>query len=76
MSKKPVKLTETQQAARVAILLDVVRRGGEASWHRLHSRGHHFKQVLACENRGDLKYLGAYEWAITEAGRLAIQDYS
>lgn len=67
-------LTEAQQQARLAILRDVIRSGGRDRWSHLHSHGHHFKQVLACANRGDLEQLGPYEWRITSAGRRALEQ--
>ena len=67
-----MKLTEKQQFARIAILRDVVRSGGKDRWSHLHSHGHHFKQVMACVHRGDLKSSVSYEFEITDAGRAAL----
>lgn len=69
-----MKLTEAQQAARLAILRDVVRSGGFDGWSHLHSHGHHFKQVMACVHRGDLEMLGPYRFIITPAGRAALEQ--
>lgn len=74
--KGEAKLTKAQQDARHAILRDVLRSGGRDHWSHLHSHGHHFKQVLAAVNRGDLEPLGPYEWRITPAGRNALSAAS
>ena len=65
-------LTKAQQDARIAILRDVLRSGGNDKWSHLHSHGHHFKQVQACVNRGDLLQDRPYRYVLTDAGRAAI----
>jgi hypothetical protein len=66
------KLTEKAQAARLAVLRDVIRSGGTDHWAHLHSHGHHFSSVKACVIRGDLTRIRAYHYEITKAGRLAL----
>lgn len=68
-----VKLSEAQQAARLEILRDVERSGGLDRWSHLHSHGHHWKQVCAAVNRGDLNETSSYHYALTDAGRSALR---
>jgi len=68
-----MKLSEAQQTARLAILREVVKSGNLDDWAHLHSRGHHFKQVMACVRRGDLEMLRPYHFRITPAGRAALE---
>ena len=66
------ELSEAQRAARLAILRDVYRSGGRDTWSHLHSHGHHFQQVRAAVNRGDLTASGRYHFVLTDKGRAAL----
>ncbi len=69
-----VKLTEAQQDARIAILREIERLGGSAMWSQLHSKGHHYGQVMATVTRGDTRLLGAYCFSLLPAGRAALEQ--
>lgn len=70
--EKEKKLTAAQRDARLAIVRDVDRSGGEDRWSHLHSHGHHYSQVMACVHAGQLEEIRAYFYRITPLGRQSI----
>ncbi len=66
-------LAPKKQAARIEVLTEVVRLGGNATWSQLHSRGLHYMSVSAAALRGDLREVTSYHYAITDAGRAALE---
>lgn len=64
-------MTELHKAAQMrasALLRDVFRSQGDASWWELHGKGHSFPTVWACVRRGWLVAIDRHNYEITPEG--------